>query len=248
MQDKYFINGDGPYTWKNVLCWCYENINKHRYNYWNNNKINHWRDINNFFHEFRHNPNDGIYRKGRWEQKRIGIEYFDIVGPLRPSEERTYRKYIYENVWVPESFTPKRNQVTDSYGRIIPSSLIKSEYLKYNPKEEDRIEAPRRRRSLSRWFNNHNYEFRRDPVPNKGGYRNGRWHKYQGDHGYLGNEVRSTCGLISDMKDIKEECNITVKYRRKRYADIWLSYTDWDYPHYSGYKGWKRTRKQKQWM
>lgn len=247
MQEQYFINGDGPYTWKNVLYWCYENINKHEYTYWNN-KINDWRNINNFFHEFSHNPNDGIYRKGYWKQNSHWeyIQQKDEKGRLTSEWIKTL--FFDDWVWVPESFTPKRYQVTDSYGRIIPSSLIKSEYLKYNPKAEDRIEAPRRRRSWSRWFNNHNYEFRRDPVPNKGGRRNGRWHKYQGDHGYLGNEVRSTCGLISDMKDIKEECNITIKYRRKRHIDTWFSLTDWDYPHYSGYKGWKRTRKQKQWM
>lgn len=250
MKELYYVNGEKEgCTWKELLQWFYNAIfkieNHYVYGFGWVKKVPAWNHIKirEFFSDFKNNPNDGIYKKGYFKRETSHIESIEIVGPLREREGRYHNITHFKYVWVLPTFTPKKYQVTDSYGRIIPSGYIRDCLFKFKP-----CLTPKKKYSwrLERYGT---YEFRRGPVPGRKSYRSGHWHKYEGDHGNFGMEVRSTIGFVKEYNDLNNEYNINIRYNRSRASFAKMYHTDWDYPyHNNGDRSWKRTRIKKQWM
>lgn len=239
MKELYYVNGIGKgYTWKELLQWCYDSINNgNNYSWWNN-----FRNFNEFFPSFKNNPNDGIYTKGYFKSVVDYVESIEIVGPLRKYDGR-YRNITHrKNIWIPPKFTPKKYQVTDSYGRIIPSGYIRDCYLKFKPN----ISVKSCLQHYYRRFGD--FVFRKGPVQGIHKYKNGCWPKINhSNHGKFGNECRSTLCFKTELKDY----DFKIKYNNGRANLVKYYYTDWDYP-YAGRnekRSWKRNKKhKKQWM
>jgi len=261
MQTVYYINGrPSAYTWKQVLYWCYESIAevtwrhsriRNKYGYFPGSKWSCGRELEEltgkehvavdiFFSKFRHNPNDGTWTRGRWKQN-YHYEYIQQKDENGRLTSEWIKTTIFDDwIWIEPVFTPNSYQITDSHGRIIPSGIIKADYLKYTPDQNDRKREPRRRYH-SRWGSrsDHNWEFRRDPVPCLRSYkRKGWWHKYAGDHCGFVPWKRSWYAIEVDSKEIYEEYGVRIKNQKI------IPYT---HDHSKG-RGWKRTRKEKQWM
>lgn len=249
-QELYYINNDkkDPHTWEQILYWCYTNIvgmkwdydyNRKKYGYIPQyNSYDHQR-INIFFSDFRNNPNDGDWSRGYW--KDILIDQYEMVGPPEYySFNGEYKPYgrqnirVYKQEWIPPVFTPKKYQVTDSYGRIIPSGYIRECYLKYIPNEKDN----NRKKYSYRWYR----------TGCGTGSRNGHWQRYRGNHGSTISEMRRFYADRIERKEVQKEYNVSFKIRGTRsphYLDPW----DWRDYRYNHQHGWKRSRnKKKQWM
>jgi len=227
MEEKYYLH-DEEYTWRQLL-FAFSKLIESRYKKrWKSKNLE---AVNAFFKDFKHNDNDGVWTEGHY--KRIPV--FD--------ENRRIIKYVNGD-WVDPVFTPKNNVVFDSYGRIIPSGYLKKEYASYVPNEQDRKPKKFNLR-YKRWACVHTYEFRKDPVPNKGRWPRGGWHKYRGDHGHTIQELRESFVAVIEQKEVKQEYGVTFKLGRNK-NDL----DPWNHGHHVGCHGfgWKRSKKEKQWM
>ncbi len=181
-------------------------------------------ELTAFFKDFRHNENDGIYHK---EDTRpvYGYEYsYNEAGRKVAKQVLLYHKAI------PAWFEQKRWIVIDSYGRIINSKDLKIDALKHNydPNWKDKFCKPRK--------------FNWPPCS----YRNGNWQRYLGDHAGPTPAYRKAIHHSADKKEIFEEYGISFKVRGKRLVEL-RNAADWDGRHGWIEKGWKQTRKHKQW-
>lgn len=249
MQELYYINGSKPgYTWNQLLYWCWEGIEigssnrfyniKERLKSYKRSNQNY---INFFFKDFGHNPNDGCYRDGYWEQKVVKAFYHVVVGPMRSWEKHIQLARIYERVWVKPTFTPKKYQITDSYGRIIPSSLIRNAYLRYKPDYNDRLIIRRKIYKYNRWNSSHPYEFRKGPVPYTKKWKRG-WKKRRTGKNRASRAAMKRQWFRDEIysKEILFDYGITFKMDGKEIHH--------NHHRNSKGRGWKRTRKEKQWM
>jgi hypothetical protein len=106
-------------------------------------------------------------------------------------------------------------------------------------------------RNSARIVNHPNYlGFRSGPVPNTGSYGGCWWHPYRCKNPV--SAKREFCDTVehkSDAKLLLNECGVGFKVRGKRDSTARMLF-DWDGIDRNGGKGrgWKRTRKQKQWM
>lgn len=262
MKTVYYINGrkETPYNWNQLLYWCYTNIAEVT---WRNSKVRNkygfypgtkgfWNQeleeltgkehiaVSNFFKRFRHNPNDGTWSEGRWKQN-FHYEYVQQKTEDGRLTCEWIKTMIFDNWnWIEPVFTPNTYQITDSYGRIVPTCLIKADYLLYKPKDFDRKKEISR--FYPRWHRSTNlhWEFRRGPVPGIRSYRNGWWHKFTGNHAGRAAMKRQWFRDEVYSHEIFEEYGITFKMDGKEMST--------NHGNGSKGKGWKRTRKEKQWM
>lgn len=252
MKEEYWIGSNGPLTWNQVLYWVYSSINDVRREYdwrtrtWHYEQCNNPKgayEINNYFSNYSHSDKDGTWTKGYWK------EYGHWERECDPETKKIISsEYIIdERVWHDPKFTPKTFRVTDNFGRVIPSCAIIADYRNYTPnfRRDDYRKSYRSKYHTVE----HSWEFRRDPVPDIHVYRKRCGRRYKGDHGFFGNEVRQTEVFKTELKDIKEELGVDVKYNAGRASDTWAMYTDWDCVHWHNKcRSWKHTRKRKQWM
>lgn len=269
MEEKYFVNTIDPpqenpvrwwtkrpkdlklkdgCTWKELLNWCHRSLwTIEEYGRWRNEtkyRNPSYQEIDAWFSNFRNNPNDGIYTCGRWKQN-SHCEYIqqkDDNGRLTSEWRKTF--FFDDWVWIPPTFTPKRFQVTDSYGRIIPSGYLRQEYMEYVYDATDDTSATRHIYGYNRYrwrMVNHYWEFRKDPIPGINSMRQkGRyWHKYRGKHGHTIQELKQYHRDIIEQKEVQKEYGITFKIHR-----TWMDLDPWNHGHHRGTKGrtWKRTR------
>jgi len=129
----------------------------------------------------------------------------------------------------PARFEQKPWIVIDSLGRIINSKDLKLDALKNN---YDPNWKPVRR--WGPWY---------PPTS----YRNGRWQKYAGDHAGPTPDLRRDNHHLDDRRQILLDHGVTFKVRGKRTVEL-REAADWDGRHGWLEKGWKQTRKKKQWM
>ena len=132
---------------------------------------------------------------------------------------------------IPAWFDQKPWIVIDSYGRIINSKDLRLDAInhKYDPYWKAKYRKPHK----FRW-----YGF---------SYRNGNWQKYLGDHAGPTPDYKKEIHHNNDRKEILDEFGITFKIRGKRTVDL-REAADWDGRHGWIEKGWKQSRKKKQWM
>jgi hypothetical protein len=242
VEEKYFVNGNKkkPYTWKELLNWCYKNINglnsRDYYEEYNNN-INNYYNVNNFFKSFRNNPNDGDWTGGGFKGRSWHQHSYKVLTQIKDENGRLTSKWEYiwkfgERYYKPAIFIPKKYQVTDSYGRIIPSGYIKECYLKFKPIDEPYYPLYNRYRGYD-----HDRDFRKAPVPRMYSFKNGNWKRYGNNRGSGKCWKREWYAARVDRKEIIEEYNISYKLPDQ-------------IPYKYGYwikKSWKRTKKEHQW-
>lgn len=186
--------------------------------------INHY-DLLAFFKKFRHNDNDGIYHKAHTRAVYGDEVSFDENG-------RKIRKIVITHfITIPAFFEQKPWIVIDSYDRIINSKDLRLDALKHNydPDWREKYRKPRK--------------FTWTPA----NYRNGHWQKYGGDHAGPTPDLRKDKHHNDDKKEVFEEYGVTFKVRGKR-TEVLRQAADWDGRYGWIEKGWKQTRKQKQWM
>lgn len=265
MEDKYFINGEKDgYTWRQLLYWCYTHIagftwkyekidGRRRYGYYPQNSGRDHYFMNGFFCNFRHHDNDGWWSRDRIERYVCGYNVTHVIGPLRPQDGRYKNEPIYAYKFIPKVFTPKKWQVIDNHGRVIPSGWLRQEYLKYHPSDTDQRPEIKRKQKLTKWgwkqewLKKQGYKFRNGPVPGISSYWNKghNWHGNAGNHGSVIRELKHREGYEQTQKETKEEFGITFKMSRRTHTVL-------DECHYhkrrSKGRGWKITRKEKQWM
>lgn len=93
--------------------------------------------------------------------------------------------------------------------------------------------------------------FRNGPIPYTKTWKHGGWRPHRGKHSHsLLSEYKYDCGMLADMDDIYD-LPIIHKHllRCKRVAEVkfWsIEYDDF-HDRYGKGRGWKRSRKQKQW-
>lgn len=239
--EMYFINGSKKgKTWEELLDWCYDEIVKEKGDCnWRDPFISYKYDVtphtfvnkaNEFFSNFGHCDNDGQWSGG------YATGVYDWV--FDPETCRS-RQQMVGTKWIPLEFTPKKFRVTDSYGRVVPSGIIKTEFFL---KKEFRPKAPLKRRThFGSWRSrlyDHERDFRKGPVPGIHHWRNGSWLKYKGDHCGITPWKRSWYAARIERKECYDEYGVTFRRQKK----IPHSYGEWPG------KTWKRTRKEKQWM
>lgn len=235
MEERYWFNcykgdkkaGKGK-TWRQILQSIHEELNKPRETHWWNRNRECLpayipQRINEYFKGWRHHKNDGRY----WT-----AAHYDriFVGYDPETKEKIYVNGDWHD---PElKYKSEGTYLTDSYGRVIPSGFVKACYLRFKP-------APIVVKKVSRWYRRYgSFVFRRGPVEGISKYRNGHWHKYGGNHGGFVHWKRSWYAFDVDRKEIYEEYGIMLKTQKI------IPFT---YSKGEG-KGWKRTRKKKQWM
>lgn len=254
MEELYYVNGKSKdkkgCTWRELLQWCYNQINTDNEQWnrkWGFYKIRAYdrARINDFFSGWKHNNNDGKYEDGYWEQKVVRAFYDVIVGPLRPNENRIQIFRIYERVWIPPKFIPSNGwYVEDSFNRIIPSGYIKDCYLMFNPDTSKKKESCHSYRR----YNETNWEFRKDPIPHTGEKRNWCGRKYAGNHGNSVHEIKYRPGYEQLQKETRDEYGVTFNISRRGLVDLDACCYHFNHRRGNKGKGWKRTRKKKQWM
>lgn len=230
MKELYYWNVKTGYTWKQLLYKITKFIDG-SYSYYN------WRDeynrklsVDNFFKDYSHNDNDGIWKKERRKGEYSHYALYSVI-----STRKIEVKYYYKPDYIVNVFYPKRNRIVDSYGRIIPSGLLKKAILDYIPNENDNPNPIKkwiwRYRSGSKWRHAHTSRFK-------------------GDHGFLGNECRQNMIFKIEQDDIFDEFNVCIKYNKSRCSEVKCLYTDWDSRDTYGSikRSWKRSKKRKQWM
>lgn len=231
MEELYYWGSKTGYTWKQLLYKITKFIDG-SYSYYN------WRDeynrklsVDNFFKDYSHNDNDGIWKKERRKGEYSHYALYSVI-----LTRKIEVKYYYKPDYTVNVFYPKRNRIVDSYGRIIPSSLVRRALSEYILNENDN---PNQRKYWYRYY--------------LGGskYRR-RWHtsRFKGDHGFLGNECRQNMIFRTEEDDIFDEFGVYVKYNKSRYSEVKSLYTDWDSRDIYGAikRSWKRSKKRKQWM
>ena len=93
--------------------------------------------------------------------------------------------------------------------------------------------------------------FRNGPMPNICHYGGGWWRKYKGDHNKSPKTEYTSNITTSEYSDeLYEEYGIEIKIRSRRASWAKFATWEWDEIHYrnSRGRGWKRTRKIRQWM
>lgn len=244
MEIKYYINGGSARTWKQVLHWAWVIVEDVKWEYKQSLRCYAYMpssiysrrvSIKNLTSSYRHNENDGIRTKGRWKQNHHWefIQQRDADGRLNSEWIKTL--VLDDHKWIPETFTRHRNQVTDNLGRVIPVNLILADLRSYIPNNEDRITDYRYR---TRRWNNHSWKFRCGPVPNTSKRKNGWWHRYGGDHCGSRPWKRDWYVAALEQQEIREEYGCTYRMPDK------IPYRH----NHTNERGWKRTRKKKQWM
>ncbi len=93
--------------------------------------------------------------------------------------------------------------------------------------------------------------FRNGPMPGIHHYGGGWWHKYKGDHNVSPKtEYTSNITTLEYSDELYEEYGIQIKIKNSR--TTWMKYIiyGWGEIHCRDSKGrgWKRSRKKKQWM
>ncbi len=183
-------------------------------------------ELTAFFKKFRHNEKDGFYHK---EDSR------PIYGREVTYDENGYRtvnSVVLYHKTIPAWFEQKPWIVIDSYDRVINSKDLKIDALKHNydPNWEAKYRKPRK--------------FTWTPTS----YRNGRWQKYLGNHAGSIGDYAKDLHHNDDKEAFRNEYGVTYKVRAKRTSELYRA-TDWDGGK-NGWieKGWKQTRKAKQWM
>jgi hypothetical protein len=263
MEEKYWVvdiaskqRGEAL-TWKQLLYWADTSIRDYmwgkdpygtnRWGYFPKVKIPSQVDVNNFFNLFGHNPNDGLYTDGRWKQNSHWemVQQKDGQGCLTSTWEK--KLFFDDWVWIEPTFKPKKWMVVDSFDRVIPSSTIKDAYRTYESCELDKPPKSHRTKWKFRRYSycDHSWEFRRDPVPGIRHYKNGYWHKYRGKHGHTNQELKQYHRDIIEQKEVFKEYGTTFRIHR-----TWMDLDPWNHGYHRGTKGkgWKRSRKDKQWM
>lgn len=103
-----------------------------------------------------------------------------------------------------------------------------------------------------RVLNDPNYlGYRNGPMPGITNYGGSWWHPYKGKHNQSAKtEYCSNIAHKDVSKDLLSEYGISLKIRSKRAAHAKFDTMDWDGYHRGANKGkgWKRTRKNRQWM
>jgi len=186
--------------------------------------ISHY-DLNTFFKKFRHNDNDGdwVTYPDRAVYKRELV--YDENGKVKVISTFDYYQII------PPTFVQKQWIVIDSYNRVINSKDLRLDAINHD--YDPNWKAKYRRQ--------YNY-----PPPTS--YRNGGWQKYLGNHAGSIGEYAKDLHHNDDKEAFRNEYGVTYKVRAKRTSELYRA-TDWDGGK-SGWieKGWKQTRKKKQWM
>lgn len=188
-------------------------------------------DASAFYKSYRHNENDGTWSSFRWQYK---YDWFWIVD--QETGKGSYIKEKVDQILIPPKLTQKQYQIIDEYGRILNSKDLVEDALLRNYDPERKIKE---RRKLQR----QRYPYRQRGTSR---YQKGRnWQKYLGDHA---GPVAIKKGFVyaeTDQKEISSTYGTTFKRRRRRknqFSDLW------DFPYGWIEKGWKQSRKQKQWM
>ena len=227
MQELYYWGNSKGYTWKQLLYVIGNYIDsRSKDKYWYNNA---YVRINDFFIDYSHNDNDGHYTIERRKGEYIYSAYYCDL-----QTRGLYLKHYFKPDYTVKIFHPKRNRIVDSYGRIIPRCQIKDALRTYIPNEQDNPKQYKQYRRI--WHYGHKWRKQHDS-------------RYQGDHGYFGNECKKDSIFKTELEDIFEEYGVRVKYNKGRMSDVKCFYTDWDRYFHEGIKrSWKRTRKNKQWM
>ena len=186
--------------------------------------VNH-HDLNTFFKKFRHNKNDGdwLTYADRAVYKRELV--YDENG--KATVVSTFDHYER----IPAAFVQKPWIVTDSYDRVINSKDLRLDAIDhdYDPT----------------WKAKYRKQYNR-PLPTS--YRNGGWQKYLGNHAGPIGDYAKDLHHNDDKEAFRNEYDVTYKVRAKRTSELRRA-TDWDGGK-NGWleKGWKQTRKKKQWM
>lgn len=93
--------------------------------------------------------------------------------------------------------------------------------------------------------------FRNGPMPGTGHCRNGWWRKHRGSHSNsVLAEYKYDCGMFADIEEILSLPIIhTHLYRPSRACEVkfWAIEYDSFHDYYGKGRGWKRSRKRKQW-
>lgn len=190
--------------------------------YWNTRVVD--TSYQDFSSCYSHNDNDGIYHKGRNERRSRPYTRRNENGEWESGREDYY-------VWIEPSFEAKTLRIVDSYGRILNSKDLWKDWQEVTIPEKPSYYYSRGCWSRAKWQKGHG------------------WRKYRGDHGGLTNEKRETEYHESCRNALIETYGTTFKLRSKRsevFPDRW---EQWERDRGGRRsKGWKRTRKKKQWM
>lgn len=232
---KYYINGSKePSSYIDVLdfvcliCTSRES-DRSRY-YWSVPVVRKF-DASAFYKGYRHNDNDGTWSSFRWQYK---YDWFWVV-----DEETGKGEYIKEKVdqiLIPPQLTQKQHQIKDEYGRILNSKDLVKDAMQHDYDPERKIKERRRLYRQSGYY--HRCSTSR--------YQKGRnWQRYKGTHSGPVTVKKSFIYAETDQKESSKKYGVTFKIRNKRkkhFMDLW------DFKHGWLEKGWKQTRKKKQWM
>jgi hypothetical protein len=228
-QTWYKINGEGRYSWNQLLYWCESKIKDKRYNKYGWSINRYWAE-KEFFSDFRHNDNDGTRTRAQLRQNHH-YERIQQKDPVTNCLTGIYIKtLIFDDwYWIPSAFTPKTFQVTDNLGRIIPSTWIKEALVKYVPSNKDKISKA----FYTSWRHNKYFTFRRGPVPYTACHKNSNWRRIGNNH--AGRSAMKRQWFRDDIyrKEILEEFGVTFKMDRKEITHR--------HNHWPG-KSWKRTK------
>lgn len=226
---KYYINGKKEASsYVDVLDFvCRVCTFTERQYYWSV-VTSHKFDASKFLKNYRHNDNDGTWSSFRWQYKYDWIRVFD--------EDTLEWKYVKEKVsqtLVPPQLTQKQYQIKDEFGRILNSKDLIRDALKHDYDPDRERKARRKLFPDYRWCSYSRYQ------------KGHNWQKYLGDHPGPVAVKKSFVYAEYDQKEVLEEYGTTFKIRNKRKAN----FRDlWDFDHGWLEKGWKQTRKKKQWM
>ena len=106
-------------------------------------------------------------------------------------------------------------------------------------------------RRSERLLSNPNYlGFRNGPIPHISNYRGGNWDRYgRKNKNFSIGEHRSNITDLESLNDMLYDYNFIITYNRGRASWVrddmsWYAERN----QYSGIRGWKRTRKSRQWM
>lgn len=175
--------------------------------------------LKDFCKQFRHNESDGSWTKGYYTQL-VRVTGVDERG-------RTTWEH-YNGAWNPPVFTRTPMQVTDSYGRIINAKDI------WKDMQDVVVPEEKRRYWYCGGWSRSKYQKGSD------------WHKYRGDHSGPVPEKRVNLAHNNEANEFLYDYGTTYKVRGKRLTE----FDDlWDFRRYGEIeRGWKQTRKKKQWM
>jgi len=93
--------------------------------------------------------------------------------------------------------------------------------------------------------------FRNGPIPGISNYKKRCWQKYLGNHNESPKgEYLYDISTFEFSDNLSKDYGLRIKIRRRR--SFFVKYNTWEYDSYHEYtsygRGWKKTRKKKQWM